>query len=382
MKARIMAVADMDTSDIARWSELLDRSLNPYPFLDPRMVVPSTRHLPVAQDMSLVVVEEASEFVAMMPFAPFRILKGLPPRGISTENAFLDEESTWNHPLIRADRAAESLEALFRGLRILGLPRLLDFRTIPAGGAYEDAVHAASARLGITVFERERREFAYAGRLTHDATEHAPLGPTSEPSFELDHASKRARKAVAERRAGLEAAVGACLQFEDRGANVDAIEQFIDLQASGWKGDPSRGGSGLRVMGYEPWFREVAACYRADDDLAVYALTADTQLVFMSVLFRIGDTMFCYGDAYDERFAAFRPGELGRIAEINRALAEPGIDVVEPNLASNYVNESKVYAHRQTRVRLLAANGGTVAKGVVRGLPWLRTLRHRIVRSE
>ncbi|MBW4032532.1 MAG: GNAT family N-acetyltransferase [Acidobacteria bacterium] len=384
MKARVVGVAEMDASDLARWSALLERSLNPYPFLDPRMVEPASRHVESAKGMRLVVVEDASEFVAMMPVAPFRILTGLPPRGISTENAFLDKESTWNHPLIRSDRAVESLEALFLGLRSLGLPRLLDLRTVPAGDAYEDAIREVSARLGIGLFERERRDFAYATQVTQERreSERAPMVLSCEPSFALDHASAQTRKTVAKRKGSLEAALGATLQIHDRGAEHDAIEQYIDLQASGWKGDPARGGSGLRVMGYEPWFREVTSRYRADNQLAVYALTAGTQLIYMRVLFHIGQTMFSYGDAYDERFAAFGPGVLGRVATINRALAEPNVQSLEPNLGSHYVNDSKLYPSRHTRVRLLAANGGLAANTVVRALPWARAIRRRMAHSE
>jgi hypothetical protein len=367
----------MDSSQLDQWKSLLLGALNPYPFLDPRVVMPYSAHVAHAQDMRLVLVEDDAELLAIMPFAPQRIAKGRSPRGITTENAFLDKESTWSHPLIRADRPVEAFEALFLALRSLGLPRLVEFRTIPADGPFQEALTEAARRLHIPLLERERRDFARAV----EAPPGASAG-SSEPSFLFGTASAHTRSKVGRARRALETELGSELRVEDRSADREAITRFVELQSSGWKGDATRGGGGIRVMGYENWFERLTSLYRTDGDLRVFALTAGNHVVHMNVMLCIGDTAFGYADVYDERFARFRPGALGRTAEINHVLREPRLRFFEPNLSPQYVEASRLFPDRGPRVKMLAANGGLVSKTVVRGLPAARRLRQRITRPE
>jgi hypothetical protein len=375
MRARIVKVAEMDPRDIALWSKLLRVALNPYPYLDPRMVLPSVRLRPNDHDgdMELIVVEDNDEFIALMPFERKAMAGRLKLAGVSTRSDFLATESSWDHPLIHSERSVEACEALLKGLRTLRLPRLIEFATFPWGGQLEVALVEATERLNVRLLERDRAEYAYARRSTPASRDASPIG-ASEPSFALEHASARMRKQLAKRSAALVARVGDRLRIEDRGADPVAVDQFIELQAAGWKGDPQRGGWGLKVRGYERWFAEVASLYRADGDLAIYVLSAGSETIHIRVMFRIGETMFAYQDAYNERFAEFAPGTLGRAAAINRAFREAGIERYEPNLAPAYVESSRLYPDRQTRVKLLVANGGPLATSVVRTLPAARSL--------
>jgi Acetyltransferase (GNAT) domain len=377
MRSRIVNVRDLDSGQLDQWKALLFGALNPYPFLDPRVVVPYLTLVPAAQDVRLVLVEDDEELLALMTFAPRRISKGRSPRGVTTENAFLDKESTWSHPLILADRPVDAFEALFRALRTLGLPRLVEFRTIPAGGTFEEALTEAASRLGIPLLERERREFARAAEVS-------PAAPadTAEPSFLFSTASAHTRSKVGRAKRALETELGHELRVEDRSGDPEAITRFIELQSSGWKGDATRGGGGIRVMGYEKWFEQLTNLYRTDGDLRVFALTAGNHVVHMNVMLCIGDTAFGYADVYDERFARFRPGALGRTAEINHVLREPRLHFFEPNLSPQYVEASRLFPDRATRVKILAANGGLFSRTVVRGLPHAQRLRRRITRPE
>jgi hypothetical protein len=374
-------VADIEPRDVQRWSTLLRLALNPYPYLDPRMVLPSVRLRPNDNDgdMELIVIEEDDEFLALMPFERKAMAGRLKLAGVSTRSDFLATESSWDHPLIHSGRSVEACEALLKGLRTLRLPRLVEFATFPWGGRLEVAMVEASARVNARLLERDRAEYAYAQRLAPEPQDGVHIG-ASEPSFALEHASARMRKQLAKRSAGLVALVGHELRIEDRGADPVAVDQFIELQAAGWKGDPTRGGWGLKVRGYERWFTEVASLYRADGDLAIYVLSAGTETIHIRVMFRIGETMFAYQDAYNERFAQFAPGTLGRAAAINRAFREPDVERYEPNLSPDYVEASRLYPNRQTRIKLLVANGGPVATSVVRTLPAARSLRSGVGR--
>ncbi|HEY2645168.1 MAG TPA: GNAT family N-acetyltransferase [Galbitalea sp.] len=371
-----MRVADLDSDGIARWAELLQHSLEPYPFLDPRMLVPAAQLRPADGDMSLIFIEDETQLVAIMPFRRFALVKSPPLEGLQSENEFLDKESTWNHPLVLASRPGEAFECLFAGLKSLGLPHLVEFTLLPSGGALELAMKDAAERLKVPLLVRETHEFARAVNATPTS-----IGPGLEPSFQLRTTTSATRRKVARFSRGLEAELGHKLHIEERSADPTAVSRFIDLQASGWKGDPSRGGAGIRVMGYERWFDAVTDRYRKDGDLLVYALTGGTRVVYMNVMFRIGESVFGYADAYDERFSAFNPGMLGRAAAVNAALGAPGVRIFDPNLSPHYRDASRAFPDRQTRVKLLAANGGVSSHAMVRGLPAVRELRRRLTRE-
>lgn len=378
MRARIVVLAQITPLDVERWTDLVARSIEPYPFLDPRLLLPAARHRETARSMRFVFIEDGSDLLLVMPFVLRRGPAGLPVRMVSTRGAFLDSESGWDHPLIDADRAAEALEGLVVNLRSLELPGLLEFTNFPAEGPLAAALTAVAASLNLPVLERDRVDFSYA-RAIEDGSEAAAPGISEPASFTASHVSANSRKKHSRFARGLAEAVGAELRIEDRGQDADAIEQFIELQAAGWKGDPSRDGSGLRVMGYGPWFSEVAAAYRADGDLAVYALTGGGQIIHMYVVLRVGDAMFGYADAYDERFASFHAGTLGRIATMNRALAEPGVQLFDPNFVARFVVEARrIFPHSRERTQLLTAYGSPASRILVQAIPAGRRLRARL----
>jgi hypothetical protein len=72
---------------------------------------------------------------------------------------------------------------------------------------------------------------------------------------------------------------------------------------------------------------------------------------------------------------------LGRAATVNAALGAPGVRIFDPNLSPHYRDASRAFPDRQTRVKLLAANGGVSSHAVVRGLPAVRELRRRLTRE-
>lgn len=329
--------------------------------------------------MQLLFLEDGEDLLLMMPFAVRRDLGGLPVKVLSSRDPFLVLESGWQYPLVDRERAVEALENLFAQIRTQRLPGLLDFSEFPGDGPLAEALLQAAANRRSPVLERQRLEFAFAGRLADQDSDTPSYSsdPSTPPSFIVKHSSSATRKRARQVRA-LEQMLGGPLRLDDLSDDPAALEQFFTLQAAGWKGDPSRGGHGLRVTSFDQWFREVASNYRADGDLRVYALTGGGQLVYMCVNLRVAQGIFGYADAYDERFAAHSPGALGRIAALNRTLAEPGIEFFDPNMSAHYVESTRLYPQRRPHVRVLLAPGGLAARAAVRILPTARLIRERV----
>lgn len=378
-RLRIVALTDLEPADTARWTELRNRAIASYPCADPRLLIPAVRLRPDAQQIRLILVEKGAALLVVMPFIVQRVLRGVPLRAVSSSEPFLTLESGWRHPLVDTENTVEALCALISGLSRLHLPRLVDFSNFPAEGPLYDALQDAAARLHAPIVERDRQEVAFV-RVSATATSSpAPEGPSTPASFALAHSPARTRKRAKQARA-LERELGAELRVDDRSDDPQAIAEFIALQDSGWKGDSSRGGGGLRLSHYEQWFTEVTTAYRTDGDLSVYALRGGDETVYMAIWFRIGDHGFGYADAYDERFARHSAGTLGRIATLNHGLALSRLSTFDPNMSPHYLDSSQLYPHRQQFASYLVASGGFVSRAALRALPLVRRLRARMAR--
>jgi hypothetical protein len=378
-RVRVVSLVGIDASDVDRWTDLRSRAITPYPFVDPRLLLPAARHREDAKSMQLLFLEDGGDLLLVMPFAVRRDLGGLPVKVLSSKEPFLALESGWHYPLVDRERAVEALENLFAQMTTRRFPGLLDLTEFPGDGPLAEALLQAAAHRNSPVLERQRLEFAFAEQLADqdNDTPASSTDPSANPSFVVKHSASTTRKRARQVRA-LERMVGGPLRLDDLRDDPDALEQFFTLQAAGWKGDPSRGGQGLRVTGYDQWFREVSQNYRADGDLRVYALTGGGQLIYMFVSLRVAQGIFGYADAYDERFAAHSAGALGRIAGLNRTLAEPGVEFFDPNMSAHYRESTRLYPQRRTHVRVLLAPGGFAARAAVRTLPAARLLRAKL----
>jgi hypothetical protein len=381
VKARVISLGQITEDDESRWIDLLARAVDPYPLIDPRLLIASARHRASAREMQLLLVEDDDTLFAVMPFLP-RVTDGrLSLSVVTTRTLFFQEDSVWDHPLIDADRAAEALAAILIELRSRRMPDLVEFFSLPADGVLETALATAAAQLGATYIERERREFTYALRPTGSSENAAE--PTADrdpgmPSLGLAHTSSHTRRNYARLARRLVESVGFELRIADRSNDPRAIDDFIELQNSGWKGDPERGGVGLRALGREDWFREVTDRYRADGDLIVYALTAGEELVHMAVNLRIGHVVFAWIDSFNERFTPFKGGSLGRIANINRVFDDPRVLVLDPGIHRRDAAANEFFPDRGERLTILVANGGARAHALVRILPSAQKLRQRV----
>jgi hypothetical protein len=379
VKTRIVVLRDLTDHDVSQWMNLLSRAIDPYPFMDPRMLIPSVQHRPAASAMRVLFVEDGSELLALMPFTVTPSTR-LRLKRVSTRTAFFEEESGWDHPLVDVNRTIDAMEGLLLGLRSLRLPGLVEFWRLPTG-PLEDALRAAASKLRVPLLERGRWEYGYARPSAGDpvrVTRSVAQADPETPSFTLRHFSGRSRRNFTKLATALALEIGAELTIETRSHDPGAITQFIELQASGWKGDPSRGGDGLAVNGFEDWFKDVTSRYRADGDLLVFALTAGAETVHLSVITRIHDSLFGWLDTYDERFAGRRAGALGRAASLNRALSEPGVRIFDPNLMPHMAEALLLFSDRQERVKILVGNRRGPSRAFVRLLLIARNHRQRI----
>ncbi|MDF9877534.1 GNAT family N-acetyltransferase [Cellulosimicrobium cellulans] len=360
LRTRTLALAAATPDDVDRWARLVDRALEPNPFLSPAYLATAARHLPEARDVVLVVVEDEERLLAVLPLS-----RDHSPRSgttfATTAGPFLGSDSPLCAPLVDRDRPDDTLDALIDHLRSRtnGFPGLVELTLVPVDGPLWDALARACARNHVSVFERYRMDRAVLRR--------DPDAPTPREAL-----STSRRKHVDRMRRRLEREVGP-LTVTDRGDDPTAFEDFVRLEAAGWKGTTEDGGALAVSPGREEWFREVAARLRERGHLHVLSVDAGDQTVFMSVALGAGSSLYGLMDAYDERFTRCSPGTVGRVLEQEHVLERTDALLFDPCLHPANVVPTGLYRSRRTLAGVVL---GT--RPAARGLLAVARARHRL----
>ncbi|OLT55341.1 hypothetical protein BJF88_06910 [Cellulosimicrobium sp. CUA-896] len=361
---RTLRLADVGADDAARWADLARRAVEPNPFLDPSFLLAAHRWFDDTGDIRLVVVEEDDRMVALLPLSRRPRFAPLPLPYATTAGPFLARRAPLCAPLVDRHDTTDVLTTLLRhlGRRSSGFPGLLELTLFPGDGTLHDALHDAARATGTPVLERYRFERA-AGR------------PVAAPGSWRDLLSTSRRRKLRRFARALEEELGQPLVGEERGDDPRALADFVELEAAGWKGT-TPGGGALRVVphGVE-WFTEVAEGFRARRLLRIFVLRAGDVTVYMSVKLVCGGGVFGVMDAYDERFARWSPGVVGRAAEVDQLLADPRVELFDPCMHPKNAASTALYPQRRTLVGLLLAPRGAIDRALVRSVPWLRSAR-------
>jgi CelD/BcsL family acetyltransferase involved in cellulose biosynthesis len=287
VRAAILALDDLSPQDIERWRELAAEAAEPNPFFEPEYVLPAAE-LIGGRRLALLVVQAADDWSACLPIHRPRRWHRVPLACVAG----------WHHkycflgtPLVRPDQG-ESVATMARelvrqpGAAFVGLDSLVD------EGPVRDALRAAIAKEGgeeVRVGEHER------AMLRRRATEDDYVCLKAKYRRELERKRRR-----------LEDELGSALQTVDRAEDCEALDEFLDLEASGWKG---QGGTAVASLERDAeFFRTICGSFRELGRLHLLSLQADGQRVAMACNLRAGDGVFCVKIAFDERWRRWSPG--------------------------------------------------------------------------
>ncbi len=370
MRTRLIPLSDVTDADVRAWQRLADGAVEPNLYLDPRFLVPARHRGDAADDVLLLVVEDAGEWLAVLAVATRRIGHRVPLRAATTGGEFMAVHADRHQPLVHAGCTTEALGALLRGGAGVGLPGLVQLRRFPADGPLADALARVTARTSVRVHEYRRETAAFAYR-DGAPTPPTPAGvPATGPPLATAHMTARGRKDVRRRARGLARDAGGPLELDDVSADPAVEDEFVAIQAAGWKGDAGRGGDALALdPAAERWFRAVVAAFRADGDALVLRLHAGGSTQFLCYTLRSGGAYFGFLDTYAELHRKFSPGALGRLAETAHVLGSTSAPFFDPAFGARYTEGALLYPHRREYVDLLVAAHGLAAQAVLRGAP-------------
>lgn len=278
------------------WADLAERAAEPNGFLEPGFALPAARHFPARSRPRFVLVWKrtgeagARRLVALFPIVPLGF-----SLGAATARGWLHKQAAQATPLLDRDCAEEAAAALldwFAGHRS-GAGAALIPETPMSGPVFAAFTRAARAT-GREWRVLERRE-------------RAALASGGDPEEIWTRMSSR--KALSEmrrrRRRLEEAGELKCVVYSSPAEIPRATEDFLALEASGWKADR---GALLGHPSLATFVRSATRLLAREGKIRIHSLELAGKPIAMGVLIESGSRSYFWKIAYDESLRAQAPG--------------------------------------------------------------------------
>jgi hypothetical protein len=300
---------------VPAWAELAGQSLDPNPFYEPWMLLPALKILNDVDGFRAVLVwsqgqaesAEQRQLVGLFPYMIGHQHKRLP---VSVSNILSHMYCFSCTPLLHKEHAREALQSYFSWLNSPHAPvKLVYFEKLPAEGAVHrllvDVIQSRSLSVRV-----ERRYLRAIYRRTSRALD-APEWP----------APARLQKRLGRQKELLQEM--GTLEFRRLEPRDDAeqwAQDFMDLEASGWKGREDTALACSEV--HAEYFREITRASHALGRLRMSGLWLNGRAIAARVGFRAGEGSFLFKIAYDERYEKYSPGNLLELEHLAHGMHE------------------------------------------------------------
>jgi CelD/BcsL family acetyltransferase involved in cellulose biosynthesis len=287
MPARILGLRQLTAADLGRWRALAAVAVEPNVFFEPEFVLAAQAGLETT-GLGILVARDGERWIGCMPVRRTAHWRRLPLAALAS----------WQHPysflstpLIAADAVAPAVGSLIDQGRCAGTG-LVVFERVGADGPVWATLDGALRERGAAAFGFQRME-------------RASLVRRPEATY-LDGMRPHRRRELNRLGRGLERELDGSLVVRDRAQDPDAYEDFLRLEASGWKG---RDGTALACRGgHAAFFRAICAAYAREGRLQLLELSVGDRVVAMKCNLIAGGVVFCFKISYDETYAAYSPG--------------------------------------------------------------------------
>jgi hypothetical protein len=355
---------------ITELRHLSRRAIEGNVFFDPKFLVPAMPRLDERKVRLMVIRDEDEARSRLRLLMPFSIERAGILGGPETIRA-------WTHPFgplgtlpLDGDDPQGTLTSLVETLARpeLKLPRLLVLPDLRIDGPMARALLAVTERLGLPV--QEVNAFSRAAL--------SKAGPAS--YLRQKPLSKRRRRELSRQRRLLDRQ--GAVRFEvarEADAVRLAFEDFLALEASGWKG---RRRSALTMDRYRSAFARESVNALAEDGRArVFTLRLDDRAIASLVAFVDRGEAYAWKSAYDEQYALASPGQQ-LIAEATRALvADPAVKRADSCAMPDHFVMNRFWKDRisiATLVVGLTPESGKAVASAASGLLKARRSRNRV----
>lgn len=379
MDARLLTVGEITPAEEERWGRLAAVAMEPNVSFEPEAVLGTAAHLSEWSGLRLLVVEDGDRFRACMVLRTLRrhhhLVRALTTRLDPAPVPMLPVLGT---PLLDPDGAHQAACALLGALSSGRLPwpggrrpSLLLFDRWHDGGPVAERFRAACRSLSLRCATSDRWERPLLAR---DRAADAGGWPECLGARRLAEARRRARR--------LAEAAGGAVRCTDRADDPAAVDEYLRLERSGWKG---RAGTALAdAPDRATAFGESCRRWRAEGRLSMLTLEAGGTAVALRCAVRSGEGLFLLRTAYDDRFARYGPGVQLEIATGRHLLESTDARWMDPCSGPANAFYDDLLPHRTAvaSVAVALGRGGSAllaARPVIR--PVVRRLRPSALRA-
>jgi CelD/BcsL family acetyltransferase involved in cellulose biosynthesis len=296
MQTRLLALAGLSGADEQAWRALAEKAVEPNPYFEPDFLLLAARHFEGFAKTRILVAQDGNEFRALVPISGVERPR-IPPRRVITTRGNPTAISCLSTPLVDRACVDEAIDALLMGLGEGatgdGLPGIIAFKRIGDDGPVARSMLRATGGRGLPVFVKDTWE---RGTVSRAGQWDSSLGESRRREI------ARLRRVLA-RRSENEVTV------VDRTTDPDAVEDFLEMEASGWKGS-GHGSAFARDPATVAWFREWRDRWVASGRLFVWALNVGDVSIAMQWFVRSGDGLFFFRMAYDPAYSQYSPGRM------------------------------------------------------------------------
>jgi CelD/BcsL family acetyltransferase involved in cellulose biosynthesis len=357
--ARTVSLSALDAGAIAAWQGLADRAAEPNPYYRPEFVQPAAN---AGDEPLLVVASDGDDWIACLPVvraARWRRLR------LPCLAPWMPDHALIATPLLDRDRLHDAADALAGFAANATDTAALILDPIDPDGAAGAALHAAFARAGVDP-------------VVYAAWERAALRRRPENTYLTESLSGKRRKELRRQRRALGAELGGETGAVDRGHDPAAWDRFLELEASGWKGDE---GTALAASPADArFFRSMCTATAPTGRLQVLALEAGGHTAAMQVNLIDGGQMFCFKVAYDAALSRFGPGALLEADAIDAFHESAAADFVDSCAPPDSELVNRMWPDRRRMQTLIVPSGSRRAALIGPNLAAERIGR-RVVRS-
>lgn len=297
---------------VPQWRELAGRALEPNIFYEPAFALPA---VPVfGSDAIAALVWSRSVPSTLVGFFPARVERRRYGIALPVLVGWTHPYAPLGSPLIDRELRESVIDAWLDGMaRDPQLPKLILLPYLPFEGALANAFDAVCTRAG-----RQQAFFARHAR--------ALLAPAAMRAGYLERSidGKKRKELRRQRKRLADGGTVTFIETIEAPAIARALDDFLDLEARGWKG---RAGTAARCQGEIGRFVEKAVTALARDGKArISRLCVNDQAIAALVTLYSGAAAWCWKIAYDESRARWSPGVQLLIEVTERLLGDSRVE--------------------------------------------------------
>jgi CelD/BcsL family acetyltransferase involved in cellulose biosynthesis len=373
----VVVVKDVATleSHIPAWEKLVHAVVESNVFYEPWMVMPALRAYGTGKNLQFVLIFAPDP---TKPAGP-PLLCGVFPLEVQRRYVGLATKlpiktlSLWRHPrcylcipLLRTDYAHETLSEFFDWLAggTHGCT-LMEFGSITGDGRFHQIL--------VDYFYEHPKLTCITERFTR-----ALFRPADKAENYLNAAVSSKHRRVLRRQERLLAENGR-LEYVAIGPEdniADWIQQFLKLEASGWKGQE---GSAFALNETDRgFFSTITEEAFNRGQLTIFALCLDAKPIALKCNLHSGPGSFAFRIAFNEDYARFSPGALLELDNIRRLHVQPGLRWMDSCAEPDHFMKNWLWLDRRTIATIVVGTGRGPGDLVVALIPLIRWLKRRL----